>query len=303
MDHLISILAQAAETANGAASGPDESSGGASGLDINPELLLTYGVSALKAVLILFVGWLLASWVRRLSRKGMERAGLDLTLAKFLSNLAKWVVLALVIIMVLGVFGIETTSFAALIAAAGLAIGLGFQGALGNMAAGVMLLVFRPFKVGDAIKVADVSGLVDEISLFTTIIDTFDNRRLIVPNGSVFGTTIENITYHPVRRVDVNVGVEYGASIDDTRAVLEKVVEQITQMEGAQTDPEPAVVLGDLGDSAVGWTCRVWATREEFWNVKQALTREIKAQLDSAGLGIPFPQMDVHIDGAIRTGE
>lgn len=297
------LLAQAADAAETTTDTPADSTGSitpdaASLLD--PEILMHYGIAALKVILILFIGWILAGWARRITRNALKRAGVELTLAKFLSNVAKWAVLALVLITVLGIFGIQTASFAALIAAGGLAIGLAFQGTLGNMASGIMLLIFRPFKVGDVITCAGVTGKVDEIELFFTTLDTPENRRIIIPNGNVFGSTIENITHHPRRRVDVAVGVEYSANIDESRAALEKAIANVTQMNGALTDPEPAVVLGDLGDSAVAWSVRVWADTPEFFAVKQALTREVKAQLDAAGIGIPFPQMDVHLDGSLE---
>lgn len=294
MNWLPAMLAQAAnaaETAN-----PTATDYG--GFQMYPTMIERYGIAALKVIVILFIGWLIASWTRRIVRKAMNNAGVDLTLTKFASNMARWAVLALVLTMVLGIFGIETTSFAALIAAGGLAIGFAFQGALGNMAAGVMLLVFRPFKVGDTIKAAGVLGKVDEIELFTTTLDTPDNRRLIIPNGAVFKSTIENISHHATRRIDVAVGVDYSADIDKTRAVLEKVVASIDL---ALADPAPAVSLGALGDSAVGWTCRIWVKKEHFGGAKESLTREIKMQLDAAGIGIPFPQMEVHVDGSITT--
>ena len=285
------MLAQAVDAAKTTESG--------AGVAFDAQTLALYGVSALKVIVILFVGWLLAGWARRITRKALTKAKLELTLAKFLSNLAKWAILVLVFIAVLGIFGVETTSVAALLAAGGLAIGLAFQGTLGNMASGIMLLVFRPFKVGDVITCAGVTGKVDEIELFFTTLDTFENRRVIIPNGNVFGSTIENITHHPRRRVDVAVGIEYRADIDATRAALMQAVEHVSKMDGALTDPEPSVVLGDLGDSSVAWTCRVWSDTDQFLAIKQALTREVKARLDAAGIGIPFPQMDVHLDGPI----
>lgn len=300
MNLLPALLAQASDAVTtGAPETEDATAGSSSGFSFDPEMLLPYGIALVKVLVILFIGWVLAAWVRRVSRKIMNKAGVDLTLAKFGSNMARWAVLAIVFISVLGIFGIETTSFAALIAAGGLAIGLAFQGTLGNMASGIMLLVFRPFKVGDVINAAGVVGKVDEIELFTTTLDTPDNRRIIIPNGAVFGSTIENISHHSTRRVDVGVGVDYGASIDETRTVLEKVVASI---DNTLTEPASAVVLGDLGDSAVTWTCRVWVNSGDFWGVKEALTREVKLQLDAAGIGIPFPQMDIHVDGALTSG-
>jgi len=299
MNPLPLMLAQATNDAQPAADETAETTGAVTSLPVDPDVLMVYGIAAIKVILLVFIGWVLAGWVRRLTRNALKRAGIELTLAKFLSNLAKWVVLAFVLISVMGIFGIETTSFAALIAAGGLAIGLAFQGTLGNMASGIMLLIFRPFKVGDVITCAGVTGTVDEIELFFTTLDTPENRRLIIPNGNVFGSTIENITHHARRRADVAVGVEYSASIDDTRAALTQAVETIAQMDGALADPAPGVVLGELGDSAIAWSCRVWANTGDYLAVKQALTREIKARLDAANIGIPFPQMDVHIDGAI----
>ncbi|MCB9838715.1 MAG: mechanosensitive ion channel [Phycisphaeraceae bacterium] len=298
MNRLLSSFLAQTDAAQGVADAAD--TGAASSLPVEPGTLLSYGVSAVKVILIVFVGWVLAGWARRLTRNALKRAGIELTLAKFLSNLSRWAILALVVISVMSVFGIETTSFAALIGAAGLAIGLAFQGTLGNMASGIMLLLFRPFKVGDFITCAGVSGTVDEIELFFTTLDTPENRRIIIPNGNVFGSTIENVTHHARRRVDVAVGVEYSAAIDETRAALLQAVQTISQMEGALSDPAPAVVLGDLGDSAVAWSCRVWARTPDFLAVKQALTREVKAGLDAANIGIPFPQMDVHLDGALE---
>ncbi|MEC9372192.1 MAG: mechanosensitive ion channel domain-containing protein [Planctomycetota bacterium] len=262
----------------------------------NSGLIVNYIVSAIGALLVLFIGYLIAKWVSRIVFSATTRAKLDATLAKFFSKLAKWVILILVFLAVLGMFGINTASFAVVIGAAGLAIGLAFQGTLSNFAAGVMLLVFRPFKVGQVVNVASVFGKVNEIELFTTTIDTFDNRRFILPNSSIFGATIENISFHGQRRVDVNVGVSYSADIDQTREVLTKAAGAIDEV---LADPAPAVVLGDLGASSVNWTVRVWTRAEVFWDVKQALTRSIKMHLDEAGISIPFPQMDVHIDGRL----
>lgn len=259
-------------------------------------LIQTYGIPALKALLLLFVTWVLSRWAKKATMAGVNRAKLDPTLGRFAGNMARWAVLAFGIIAILGIFGVPTASFAAALASLGLAIGLALQGSLGNAAAGVMLLVFRPFKVGDVINAAGVNGKVTEIDLFTTIVDTFDNRRLIVPNGQVFGSTIENVTYHPTRRVDVNVGVEYAASVEATREALTKAAQRV---EGVLPDPAFAVVLTGMGASSVDWVVRVWAKREDFWPVKERLTAAIKAALDEAEIGIPFPQMDVHLDGEL----
>ena len=156
-----------------------------------------------------------------------------------------------------------------------------------------MLLAFRPFKVGDAVTVAGQTGIVDAIELFTTKLDTFDNRRFVIPNAEVFGAVIENISFHDTRRVDVSVGTDYSADLDQTRTILESTAKAI---EKRLPDQDIAVVLQELGDSAIGWQVRVWVKSEDYWDVFQQLTRDIKVNLDAAGVGIPFPQMDVHLD-------
>ena len=262
-------------------------------------LVTLMAINAVKAVIILFVGWIVAGWVGGLVRKTCDRSKIDLTLAKFFAKCAKWAVLLLVVLAVLGIFGISTASFAAVIAAMGLAVGLALQGTLGNFAAGVMLLIFRPFKVGDVVSVAGHTGKIDEIELFTTTMDTPDNRRLILPNGAVFGSSMEVITHHDRRRVDVAVGVDYSADLDRTRTVL---LNTATGVEGRLTDVEAVVVLAGLGASSVDWSVRVWAPTPDFFAVKERLTEAIKKALDEAGIGIPFPQMDVHVDGALAGG-
>ena len=256
------------------------------------EMAVTYGGRVVVALVVLIAGWIFAGWVGSITRKALTRAKIDETLAKFLCKMARWAILLLVILACLSVFGVETTSFAAVVGSAGIAIGLAFQGTLGNFAAGIMLLMFRPFQVGDVVTVAGTTGKVDEIELFTTTLDTFDNRRFIIPNGSVFGATIENVSFHPQRRADVAVGVAYSADIDRTREVLTQAAQNVP---GALDDPEPAIVLLDLGDSCVNWSVRVWAKSDEFGAVKQAATRAVKLALDEANIEIPFPQMDVHV--------
>ncbi len=256
------------------------------------ELLVTYGGRVAVAVVVLIAGWIFAGWVGGVARKALARAKVDETLSKFLSKLARWSILLLVILACLSVFGVETTSFAAVIGSAGIAVGLAFQGTLSNFAAGIMLLMFRPFQVGDVITVAGQTGKVNEIELFTTTLDTFDNRRFIIPNGQVFGATIENVTYHPHRRADVDVGVAYSADIDRTREVLTQAARAVPDV---LEDPEPAVILLGLGDSSVNWSVRVWAQADMFGDVKQAAIRAVKVALDEAGIEIPFPQMDVHL--------
>jgi small conductance mechanosensitive channel len=251
------------------------------------------GLKLAVVLVILFFAMTLSGWVTATVGASLKRMKFDPTLSKFLAKMAGWGVLVLAALSCLSYFGVETTSFAAVIGAAGLAIGLAFQGTLSNFAAGAMLLVFRPFKIGDVVNLDGTVGVVDEIELFTTEIDTFDNRRIILPNSQVFGSKIENISHHPVRRVEVDVGADYSADIDATRAALQQAIEAT---EGALSDPEPAVVLQGLGDSSVDWSVRVWARKEDFLSVKQSLIQSIKRSLDSANISIPYPRMDVHLE-------
>lgn len=251
---------------------------------------------ALAIVLIIAV-FFVAGWARRIATKVCRKAQVEETLARFVSNIARYAVLFAGGIAILGTLGIETASFAAALAAVGFAIGMALSGMLGNVAAGVMLLFFRPFKVGDVVNAAGVTGKVFEISLFTTMVDTPDNRRIIVPNNGIFGGNIENVTYHDTRRVDVAVGTDYGADLDKTREVLKKVADSV---EGNINEPAAAVVLTGLGGSSIDWSVRVWAKTPDYFAVADRLNRNIKVALDEAGIGIPFPQMDVHIDGKVN---
>lgn len=249
------------------------------------------------AIVLIVVVLLLAGWAKRLTVKATTKARIEVTLAKFFGNLVKWAILVMGAVTILQTFGVEATSFAAVLAAMGFAIGLALSGTLGNVAAGVMLLVFRPYKVGDVVKVNDVTAKVDEIELFTTTFDTFDNRRIIMPNSEIFGNTIENISYHKTRRVDVAVGTAYEADIDTARQTL---MAAAMAVEGRIEDPAPVVYLNELGDSSINWTLRVWVNAPDFWAVKDRLTRDVKYALDKAGIGIPFPQRDLNFSGPIE---
>lgn len=253
--------------------------------------LTDYGVRIVGVLLVFYIGLKLARWLSGFVERRVA-AKLDVTLGKFFGNLTRYGLITLLVIASLGAFGIETTSFAAVIGAAGLAIGLALQGTLQNFSSGVMLLIFRPFKVGDVISVGGQVGGVQELGLFVTVLDTPDNRRIIIPNGQVFGTTIENLTHHDLRRCDVNVGTDYTADLGKTREVLEAAARAVPGQ--AQTPPQ--VFLAGLGGSSIDWQVRVWAKTSDYWDVLQATTKIVKDELDKAGIGIPFPQMDVHLD-------
>lgn len=262
-------------------------------------LVTTHGVRVVGVLVALFLAWIVAGMISRWVTRGMEKAKIDVTLSRFMGNLTRYAILVMAIVGCLGVFGIQTASFAAVIAAAGFAVGMGFQGTLGNLSSGVMLLIFRPFKIGNFVNVAGVMGTVTEIELFTTTLTTPDNKKIIVPNGSIFGSTIENITFNPTRRVDISVGVVYSADIDRCREVLDKAADAIPSI---LTDPPKQIFLSSLGASSVDWVVRVWCNTENYWDVYQEGIRQVKRHLDEAGIGIPFPQMDIHFDPPIAEG-
>lgn len=263
------------------------------GLDISS--LTPILLNVIGAILLIILTFLAARWTERAVRRSLQRSRLDPTLEGFFSNLARYAVLVLGGLAVLSVFGISVASFAAILAAAGFAVGLALQGTLSHFAAGVMLLVFRPFSVGDRVEAAGVSGKIVEIGFFTTLFDTPDNRRLIVPNGKIFGSTIENVTYHDIRRVDIAVGTAYEADLEVTRSVLEEAAGSV---EGGLSEPAPQVYLSELGASSINWSVRVWTNMSDFGLVRERLTSQIKQSLETRGVGIPFPQMDVHLDGS-----
>jgi small conductance mechanosensitive channel len=293
------LLAQVAgDPASDSVDGPNQPDGNSSWLADLKDLdwvgiAEKYGLQAATVIILLIAAWILSIWASALVRRSLARVRFDETLTKFLAKMVRWVILLFAMLACLSKLGVETSSFAVVLGAAGLAIGLAFQATLSNFAAGGMLLIFRPYKVGDAVNAANVSGSVNEIALFTTEIDTWDGRRIIVPNSAIYGSVIENIWYHPRRRIDVEVGVSYDAEIDVTRQVLEKALQSVPQI---VQDPEPAVVLNGLGASSVDWVVKAWANRDDFLTVKQGLIRAVKMELDEAGIGIPYPQMDVHLD-------
>ncbi|MDY0061789.1 MAG: mechanosensitive ion channel [Myxococcota bacterium] len=262
-------------------------------IDSTVALVTQWGLRIVGAIVALFLAWMIAGWLSRTMLRALEGRKFDATLSRFFAKLVRYAILVAAILSVLGIFGIQTTSFAAIIGAAGLAIGLAFQGTLSSFAAGVMLLIFRPFKVGDYVTVNGQSGTVKEIELFTTCLTTVDNRVIILPNSQVFGHTIENLTANDTRRVDISVGVAYGADLDQTRTVLEAAVKTIPR---SLHDPAPQVFLSSLGASSVNWALRVWTKTEDYWLVYEDTIKVTKLALDSAGLSIPFPQMDVHFD-------
>ncbi len=242
----------------------------------------------------LVITWTVAASIGRYFG-GMVSEKVDLTLGKFLTKAIRNGLMVIVGFGILNHFGIELTAFAAVIAALGFAIGMALQGTLGNIASGIMLLLFRPFKVDDYIVVADTEGTVEEIDLFTTRLNTLDNRHIIIPNSEIFGSKLENFTRNELRRVDVNVGASYTADLDQTRAALERAVSK----SGGVSDPQGFVYLMELGASSVDWQLRVWCKASDYWGVREQLTANAKTEMDRAGIGIPYPQLDVHVGGKL----
>ncbi|MEM7682982.1 MAG: mechanosensitive ion channel domain-containing protein [Planctomycetota bacterium] len=265
--------------------------------DAGYDLFVTYGIPAISALVILIAAYFVGKFLGRVASTPVRKR-IDETIGKFIGKLVFYAVMVFALMGVLGKFGVSVASFAAVLAAAGFAIGLAFQGSLSNFAAGVMLLAFRPFKVGDVCVLNGVLGKVDAIDLFVTHINTLDNRKIVMPNSQIADSTIEVITHHPERRIEVLVGTAYDADLDQTRAVLDAAVgriEGIVQGEGRGH----MIVLDELGGSSINWKVWAWAPAADFLALKQQITRDIKVALDDAGISIPYPQMDVHLDGAV----
>lgn len=255
-------------------------------------IITTYGLSVIGAIIILIVGWTVAGIVARSIRNTSAKSErIDTTLGSFFASLAKYAILAFTIIAVLSRFGVETTSFVAVIGALGLAIGLSLQGTLANVASGVMLIIFRPFKVGDFVDIAGTSGTVKDITLFTTELATPDNVKIIAPNGAVWGNTISNFSSNATRRVDFLMGIGYGANIDHAIKTMDDIIKADSRV---HTDPAPFFAVGELADSSVNIIVRVWANAGDYWGVKFDLTKQFKEAFDREGIEIPFPQTVVH---------
>jgi len=256
-------------------------------------LIAVYGVDVVGALVVLVVGLLAAGWAKGAVQRMLRRTRrVDETLIRFLGSLAKYAIVAFTVIAVLQQFGVEATSLVAVFGAAGLAIGLALQGTLSNVAAGVMLLLFRPFKVGDFIEAGGHAGTVKEISLFTTELATGDNVQIIIPNGTIWGTAIKNFSYNDTRRIDLLMGIDYGDNIDTAMATIRRVIDEEAR---ALSEPAPLVAVSELADSSVNLVVRVWVNSGDYWNVRFDLTKTLKEQLEAAGISIPFPQRVVHM--------
>ena len=256
------------------------------------ELLTVYGIKVVAAVVIFIVGRWVAKAIANFIKKMMTKSNTDETLVKFVGSLCYIALLAFVIIAALNQLGIQTTSFIAILGAAGLAIGLALQGSLGNFAAGVLMIIFKPFKVGDFIEGAGVAGTVEEIQIFTTQLKTPDNKTIIVPNAKMTGDNITNYTMKGTRRVDFVFGIGYEDDIDKARDVIQGIIAEDSRV---LKDPAPMVALSELADSSVNFVARAWTSADDYWGFYFDTTEKVKKQFDAAGISIPYPQRDVHV--------
>jgi len=256
------------------------------------EMVSTWGLKGVGAIAVLIIGMTVAKMIRGSIQRGLGRTKLDPTLIPFLSGMVYYIVVAFVVTAVLGLFGIQTTSLIAVLGAAGLAVGLALQGTLANFSAGVMLLIFRPFRAGDFVEAGGVAGAVQEVGIFSTTLATPDNVRIIVPNSSVYGQTIKNYAANPTRRNDMVFGISYG---DDIGRAIETINRVLAADVRVLKEPAAVVAVSELGDSSVNLVVRPWCKKEDYWGLRFDLNRTLKEQLEAAGCSIPFPQRDVHL--------
>ena len=256
------------------------------------DVLASWGLKVLGAIVVLLIGRMIASWGRKFTSRALERAGVDETVVPFAAKLVYFLIMVFVLLAVLGLFGIPTTSIIAVLGAASLAVGLALQGTLSNFAAGVMLLLFRPFDVDDYIEVAGHAGTVKTVGVFATTLNTLDNVQITIPNGKVYGEAIKNYSANDIRRVDLVASVAYD---DDLQTAKDTLMAILEADERVLDDPAPTVAVSELGASSVDFVVRPWCRAEDYWNVRFDLTRAIKESLEDAGCSIPFPQQDMHV--------
>ncbi len=253
---------------------------------------ITYGIKILGAIVIFIIGKWVANFLTKMMKKIMEKSKVEPTLSTFLGDMIFIFLMVLVILAALSTLGIKMTSFVAIVGAATLAIGMALQKNLSNIGAGVVIMLFRPFKVGDFVEIGGVAGSVEKISLFNTNLVTPDNRLIIVPNSNVIGNNITNYSAKDIRRIDLTIGIGYDDDIKLAKETLENI---IREDERILKDPGPTIAVSELGDSSVNFAVRPWVKGKDYWNVYFDLLEKIKLTFDEKGIGIPYPQMDVHI--------
>jgi len=251
-----------------------------------------FGLKALVAIIIFFVGRMIARLITKGLHNLMQVREIDKILETFVCNLVYWMLMTFIIIAAMSQLGIQTTSLIAVMGAAGLAVGLALQGALGNFAAGVLIVMFRPYRVGDYVEAAGISGTILQVQILTTMLKTADNKLIIVPNGQIMSGIITNYSAHETRRVDMVVSVSYEDDIDKVRSTIRELVDADERI---LKDPECLIAVSELGDSSVNFIVRPWVKNADYWGVKLDLTETIKKRFDKDGISFPFPQQDVHL--------
>jgi len=253
---------------------------------------MDFGIKLVVAILIFYFGRVVARLITRGLRKMMQAQEVDKILETFVCNLAYWTMMIFVIIATISQIGIQTTSLIAIMGAAGLAVGLALQGSLANFAAGVLIVLFRPYRVGDWVEAAGISGSVEQVQILTTMLKTGDNKIIIVPNGQIMSSIITNYSANNTRRVDLTIGVSYDDDLDKVRSTIKSLVDADARI---KKDPECLIAVAELADSSVNFTVRPWVETADYWAVKFELTEAIKKRFDQDGISFPFPQQDVHL--------
>lgn len=259
---------------------------------IDSSTVVGFGKNLIIALIIFYVGRIAIGLVVRALRKMLQKNGVEKTLETFVCNLVRMALLIVVIIAAIGALGIQTTSFIAIFGAAGLAVGLALQGSLSNFAAGVLIVLFRPYKVGDFIEGAGISGVVEQVQILTTVLKTGDNKQVIVPNSQIMDSVITNYSANDTRRVDMVIGVGYDDDLDKVRSTIQELV---AADERILDEPECTIAVSALADSSVNFVVRPWVKTADYWGVMFGLTEAIKKRFDKEGISFPFPQQDVHL--------
>ena len=257
------------------------------------ELIVTYGMKFVMAIVVLVVGLIVIKWISKALVRMMRKGNVNESLIPFLKTLMNVLLKAMLVISVMGMVGIQMTSFIAVLGAAGLAVGLALQGTLQNFAGGVMILLFKPYEVGHFIEAQGFMGTVKEIQIFTTVLTTPDNRKVIIPNSPLATGSITNFSAMPIRRIDFSFGISYGDDIDKAKDILLKMAQKDERV--LKDENPPVVMVESLGDSSVNLKLRTWVKNEDYWSLFFDITENVKKQFDAAGVSIPFPQQDVHL--------
>ncbi len=258
------------------------------GLDLSLDL----GIKVLTALAIYYIGRTVVRFAVRALRTVMQRQEVDKTLETFICNLVRTALMVVLVIAVIGALGVETTSFIAIFGAAGLAVGLALQGSLSNFASGVLIVLFRPYRVGDFIEAAGIAGSVEQVQILTTVLKTGDNKQIIVPNSQIMDSIITNYSANNTRRIDMVIGVGYDDDLDKVRATIKELIEADSRI---LAEPAPLIAVAELADSSVNFFVRPWVNSSDYWAVRFDLTEAIKKRFDKDDISFPYPQQDVHL--------